>query len=274
MRTVAEHRTESPAVRRALTTVALAFLSCFLFVPLAAVFVQAFADGPREYWLALVEPTALAALRLTAVTALVAVPVNTLFGLAAAWAIARFEFPGRGLLITLIDLPFAISPVVSGLVFVLMFGAQGLFGPWLMAHGIKIIFAVPGILLATMFVTVPFVARELIPVMQEQGSEEEQAALALGASAWQMFRRVTLPNIHWALLYGVVLLNARAIGEFGAVSIVSGHIRGQTNTAPLHVEILYNEYNFAAAFAVASVLALMALATLAAKTLVGRQITQ
>ena len=202
-----------------------------------------------------------------------AVPLNTLFGVAAAWAIARFEFPGRGLLLTLIDLPFAISPVVAGLVFVLMFGAQGLLGPWLTAHGIKVIFAVPGILLATMFVTVPFVARELIPVMQEQGSEEEQAALALGASGWQMFRRVTLPNIRWALLYGVVLLNARAIGEFGAVSIVSGHIRGQTNTAPLHVEILYNEYNFAAAFAVASVLALMALVTLAAKGILGRKTT-
>jgi sulfate/thiosulfate transport system permease protein len=264
-------RTESPAVRWALTALALGFLLCFLFIPLAAVFVQAFADGAREYWRALSEPTALAALRLTAVAALVAVPLNTLFGLAAAWTIARFRFPGRGLLITLIDLPFAISPVVSGLVFVLVFGAEGLLGPWLGAHDIKIIFAVPGILLATMFVTVPFVARELIPVMEEQGSEEEQAALALGASGWQMFRRITLPNIRWALLYGVVLTNARAIGEFGAVSIVSGHIRGQTNTAPLHVEILYNEYSFAAAFAVASVLALMALATLAAKSVIGRR---
>jgi sulfate/thiosulfate transport system permease protein len=269
-----DRRTESLAARLALTTLALGFLLCFLFVPLAAVFVQACADGAGAYWQALVEPTALAALRLTAVAALVAVPVNTLFGLAAAWAIARFEFPGRGLLITLIDLPFAISPVVSGLVFVLMFGAQGALGPWLAAHGVRIVFAVPGILLATMFVTVPFVARELIPVMQEQGAEEEQAALALGASGWQMFRRITLPNIRWALLYGVVLLNARAIGEFGAVSIVSGHIRGQTNTAPLHVEILYNEYNFAAAFAVASVLALMALATLAAKAVVGRRVAQ
>jgi sulfate/thiosulfate transport system permease protein len=266
-------RTESRAVRWGLTALALGFLLCFLFVPLAAVFVQAFADGALEYGRALVEPTAQAALRLTAVAALVAVPMNTLFGVAAAWAIARFRFPGRGLLITLIDLPFAISPVVSGLVFVLMFGAQGLLGPWLEAHGIKIIFAVPGILLATMFVTVPFVARELIPVMEEQGSEEEQAALALGASGWQMFRRITLPNIRWALLYGVVLMNARAIGEFGAVSIVSGHIRGQTNTAPLHVEILYNEYNFAAAFAVASVLALMALATLAAKSVLARRRT-
>jgi sulfate transport system permease protein len=269
-----DRRSESSVVRWTLTAVALAFLLCFLFVPLAVVFMQAFAEGVRAYWMALVEPMSLAALRLTALAALVAVPVNTLFGLAAAWAIARFDFPGRGLLITLIDLPFAISPVVSGLVFVLMFGAQGLLGPWLIAHDIKIVFAVPGILLATMFVTVPFVARELIPVMQEQGSEEEQAALALGASGWQMFRRVTLPNIRWALFYGVVLLNARAIGEFGAVSMVSGHIRGQTNTAALHVEILYNEYNFAAAFAVASVLALMALATLVAKSIVGRRITQ
>jgi len=264
--------TESAAVRWALTAAALVFLLCFLFVPLAAVFVQAFADGVGEYWLALVEPTALAALRLTVIAALVAVPLNTLFGVAAAWLLARFQFPGRGLLVTLIDLPFAISPVVAGLVFVLMFGAQGLLGPWLAAHGIRIVFAVPGILLATLFVTVPFVARELIPVMQEQGSEEEQAALALGASGWQMFTRVTLPNIRWALLYGVVLLNARAIGEFGAVSIVSGHIRGQTNTAPLHVEILYNEYNFAAAFAVASVLAMMALVTLAAKSFIGRRV--
>jgi len=268
----ASRRTESSAVRWSLTALALAFLLCFLFVPLMAVFVQAIADGAREYWRALSEQSATAALRLTVVAALVAVPLNTLFGLAAAWAIARFRFPGRGLLVTLIDLPFAISPVVAGLVFVLLFGAQGLFGPWLGAHGIQIIFAVPGILLATMFVTVPFVARELIPVMEEQGSEEEQAALALGASGWQMFRRVTLPNIRWALLYGVVLTNARAIGEFGAVSIVSGHIRGQTNTAPLHVEILYNEYNFAAAFAVASVLALMALATLAAKSIIGRRV--
>lgn len=258
------------AVRAALTLIALGFLLCFLFVPLASVFAQAFADGAGQYWAALTEPNAVAALRLTAIAALVAVPVNTLFGLAAAWAIARFSFRGRGLLVTLIDLPFAISPVVSGLVFVLVFGAQGVLGPWLAAHDIKIVFAVPGILLATMFVTVPFVARELIPVMEEQGSEEEQAALALGAGGWQTFRRVTLPNIRWALLYGVVLLNARAIGEFGAVSIVSGHIRGQTNTAPLHVEILYNEYNFAAAFAVASVLALMALATLAAKSMLGR----
>ena len=262
---------EGRAVRWALIAAALTFLAGFLFVPLAAVFTQALSGGVRAYWAALVEENAVAALGLTALAALVAVPVNTLFGVAAAWAIARFEFPGRGLLVTFIDLPFAVSPVVSGLVFVLLFGAQGLVGPWLLAHGVQVIFAVPGILLATLFVTAPFVARELIPVMQEQGAEEEQAALALGASGWQMFRRVTLPNVRWALLYGVVLLNARAIGEFGAVSIVSGHIRGRTNTAPLHVEILYNEYNFSAAFAVASVLALMALATLAAKTVVGRR---
>ena len=270
MNSTAARTTETPAARWALTAIALFFLSGFLFVPLAAVFVAAFAQGVRAYWAAISEPDAMAALRLTAVAALVAVPLNTLFGVAAAWAIARFEFPGRGLLITLIDAPFAVSPVVSGLVFVLLFGAQGWAGPWLLSHGMRVIFAVPGILLATLFVTVPFVARELIPVLQEQGSEEEQAALALGASGWQMFRRVTLPNIRWALLYGVVLLNARAIGEFGAVSVVSGHIRGRTNTAPLHVEILYNEYNFSAAFAVASVLALMALVTLAVKSILGR----
>ena len=256
----------------ALVGLALGFLACFLLVPLAAVFVEALGEGPAAYWRALAEPDTLSALRLTALTALVAVPLNTLFGLAAAWAIARFEFPGRRLLLTLIDLPFTVSPVVAGLVFVLLFGAQSALGPWLADHGIKILFAVPGIVLATLFVTVPFVARELIPVMQEQGIEEEQAALALGASGWQTFRRVTLPNIRWALLYGVVLLNARAIGEFGAVSIVSGHIRGETNTAPLHVEILYNEYNFAAAFAVASVLAAAALVTLAAKAVVRRRV--
>jgi sulfate transport system permease protein len=270
MRGALPRTTETRAARWALTGVALLFLAGFLFVPLAAVFAAAFAEGLRAYWAALREPDALAALRLTAVAALVAVPLNTLFGLAAAWAIARFEFVGRGLLVTLIDVPFAVSPVVSGLVFVLLFGAQGWLGPWLAAHGVRVIFAVPGILLATMFVTVPFVARELIPVLQEQGSEEEQAALALGAGGWQVFRRVTLPNIRWALLYGVVLLNARAIGEFGAVSVVSGHIRGRTNTAPLHVEILYNEYNFTAAFAVASVLALMALVTLVLKSILGR----
>jgi sulfate transport system permease protein len=270
MRPAAAVRSEGLVARWTLIALALLFLAGFLFLPLAAVFSAAFAEGLGAYGAALADPDALSALRLTALAALVAVPLNTLFGLAAAWAIARFEFPGRGLLVTLIDLPFAVSPVVSGLVFVLLFGAQGLAGPWLLAHGVRVIFAVPGILLATLFVTVPFVARELIPVLREQGSEEEEAALALGASGWQTFRRVTLPNIRWALLYGVVLLNARAIGEFGAVSIVSGHIRGRTTTAPLHVEILYNEYNFTAAFAVASVLALMALVTLALKSALER----
>jgi sulfate transport system permease protein len=260
------------AARWALTALALLFLGCFLLIPLAAVFVQALAEGAGGYWRAIADPDTRAALRLTVLTALMAVPVNTLVGLAAAWAIARFQFPGRRLLVALIDLPFTVSPVVAGLVFVLLFGAQSALGPWLSEHGIRILFAVPGIILATLFVTSPFVARELIPVMQEQGIEEEQAALALGASGWQTFWRVTLPNIRWALLYGVVLLNARAIGEFGAVSIVSGHIRGQTNTAPLHVEILYNEYNFAAAFAVASVLAAAALLTLAAKAIIGRRV--
>lgn len=267
-------RAEPRLAQWGLVGAALAFLACFLFLPLVVVFVEAFADGWRHYAASILEPDALAALKLTAVAALVAVPINTVFGLAAAWAIARFEFPGRSLLLSLIDLPFAVSPVVSGLVFVLMFGAQGLLGPWLAARGIRIIFAVPGILLATLFVTVPLVARELVPLMQEQGSEEEQAAVALGASGWQMFRRVTLPKIRWGLLYGVVLLNARAIGEFGAVSVVSGHIRGLTTTAPLHVEILYNEYNFSAAFAVASVLALAALASLAAKSAVGRKVAR
>lgn len=263
-------RADGAAARWGLTAVALVFLAGFLFVPLAAVFTEAFSQGVRAYWAALREPDAVAALRLTALATVVAVPVNTLFGVAAAWAVARFRFPGRALLVTLIDLPFAVSPVVAGLVFVLLFGAQGLLGPWLVAHGVRVIFAVPGILLATLFVTVPFVARELIPVLEEQGAEEELAAIALGASGWQTFWRVTLPNLRWGLLYGVVLLNARAIGEFGAVSIVSGHIRGRTNTAPLHVEILYNEYNFTAAFAVASVLALLALATLGVKAVVER----
>lgn len=257
---------EGVVVQWALTLIALTFLAGFLFVPLAAVFTEALAQGGRAYLAAVSEPDALAALRLTALAAIVAVPLNTAFGLAAAWAIAKFNFPGRGLLVSLIDLPFAVSPVVSGMVFVLLFGAQGYLGPWLAERGVQIVFAVPGILLATLFVTVPFVARELVPVMQEQGTDEEQAALALGASGWQTFVRVSLPNIRWALLYGVVLLNARAIGEFGAVSIVSGHIRGKTTTAPLHVEILYNEYNFTAAFAVASVLALAAVATLAVKS--------
>jgi sulfate/thiosulfate transport system permease protein len=259
---------DPPFARWALTLIALGFLVLFLLVPLAAVFVQALDQGLRVYVAAIAEPMALAALRLTAFVTALVLPLNIAFGVAAAWAITRFRFPGRQLLITFIDLPFAISPVVSGLVFVLLFGANGYFGSWLAAHGIRIIFAVPGIVLATLFVTVPFVARELIPLMEEQGAEEEEAAIALGASGWQMFWRVTLPKIRWGLLYGVILLNARAIGEFGAVSVVSGHVRGQTNTAPLHVEVLYNEYEFTAAFAVASVLAGLALVTIAAKSVV------
>jgi sulfate/thiosulfate transport system permease protein len=259
-------RPASTAIDWVLWAVALVFLTAFLFVPLAAVFGQAFSQGVALYWRSVTEREAVSALGLTLFTALCVVPLNVVFGVAAAWAIARFQFRGKALLISLIDLPFSVSPVVSGLVFVLLFGANGYFGPWLTAHDIRIIFAVPAIVLATLFVTVPFVARELIPVMQEQGAEAEEAALALGASGWQMFRRVTLPNIRWGLLYGVVLLTARAIGEFGAVSVVSGHIRGQTNTAPLQVEILYNEYNFTAAFAVASLLTAIALVTIVVRT--------
>jgi sulfate transport system permease protein len=255
-------------VRAILILVALAFLGLFLIAPLAAVFTQAFAKGWAAYVAAIREPEALSAIRLTLLTAGIAVPLNLVFGICAAWAITKFSFPGKNLLLTLIDLPFAVSPVIAGMVFVLLFGARGALGPWLSDHNIKIIFAVPGIVLATLFVTFPFVARELIPLMQEQGTDEEQAAMMLGASGWQTFRRVTLPNIKWALLYGVILCNARAMGEFGAVSVVSGHIRGQTNTLPLHVEILYNEYNFVAAFAVASLLTLLALVTLIAKSLV------
>jgi sulfate/thiosulfate transport system permease protein len=261
----APHLSEPRVARWVLTIVALLFLGVFLFLPLVAIFAQAFASGARAYWDAIVEAEALSAFRLTLLAAAVAVPLNTTFGIAAAWAVTRFSFPGKHLLVTLIDLPFAVSPVISGLVFVLLFGMRGIFGPWLTEHDVRVIFAVPGILLATLFVSVPFVARELIPLMQEQGSEEEQAAISLGASGWQAFLRVTIPKVKWGLLYGVVLLNARAIGEFGAVSVVSGHIRGETNTAPLHVEILYNEYNFAAAFAVASMLAIFALVTIAAK---------
>ena len=260
--------TEGRLVSLLLTAVALGFLAAFLFVPLAAVFTQAFADGMVVYWRAVSDPEALSAVRLTLLTALCVVPLNLTFGVAAAWTVARFDFRGKRVLITLIDLPFAVSPVVSGLVFVLLFGGQGLFGAWLAEHDVRIIFAVPGIVLATLFITVPFVARELIPVMEGQGADAEEAALALGASGWQMFRRVTLPNIRWGLLYGTVLLTARAVGEFGAVSVVSGHIRGQTNTIPLHVEILYNEYNFAAAFAVASLLTAIALVTLVARSLI------
>jgi sulfate transport system permease protein len=259
--------TEAPLVRGLLVAVALTFLALFLFLPLVSVLVEAFRGGVGAYLGALADPDALAATRLTLFVAAIAVPANLVFGLAAAWAIAKFEFRGKSLLITLIDLPFSVSPVISGLVYVLLFGAQGTFGPFLKAHGVEIIFAVPGIVLATIFVTFPFVARELIPLMQEQGTLEEEAALSLGASGWQTFRRVTLPNAKWGLVYGVLLCNARAMGEFGAVSVVSGHIRGLTNTMPLHVEILYNEYNFVAAFAMASVLALLALVTLLVKTL-------
>ena len=259
-------RTEPFWVRMTLLIIAFAFLLGFLLLPLTVVFVQAFSKGWSVYIEALLEPNALLAARLTLLTALIAVPLNLVFGVAAAWSIAKFEFKGKSLLITLIDLPFSVSPVVSGLIYVLMFGLQGWLGPWLQAHDIKLIFAVPGIVLATLFVTFPFVARELIPLMQSQGTEEEEAALVLGASGWQIFWHVTLPNIRWGLLYGVILCNARAMGEFGAVSVVSGHIRGQTNTLPLHVEILYNEYNSAAAFAVASLLASLALVTLALKS--------
>jgi sulfate/thiosulfate transport system permease protein len=260
---------EEPAwVRWTLIGLALAFLTLFLFVPLISVFYEALKKGWDVYVAAITEPDAVSAIQLTLTAAAIAVPLNLTFGIAAAWAIAKFEFRGKNLLITLIDLPFSVSPVVSGLIYVLIFGLQGWLGPWLAEHDIKIIFAVPGIVLATIFVTVPFIARELIPLMQSQGTEEEEAAVVLGANGWQIFFRVTLPNIKWGLLYGTILCNARAMGEFGAVSVVSGHIRGSTNTLPLHVEILYNEYNFAAAFAVASLLAMLALVTLALKTLI------
>jgi sulfate transport system permease protein len=259
--------TERGTTRVVLTLTALAFLTVCLILPLAAVFTEAFRNGVDAYMDAFREPDAQAAIRLTLTVAAIAVPLNLVFGVAASWAVAKFEFRGTSLLITLIDLPFSVSPVVSGLVYVLLFGAQGLLGPWLAAHNIQIIFALPGIVLATVFVTFPFVARELIPLMQDQGTGDEEAALTLGASGFKTFWTVTLPNIRWALLYGVLLCNARAMGEFGAVAVVSGHIRGETNTMPLHVEILYNEYNFVAAFAVASLLALLALVTLAAKSL-------
>ena len=258
--------TSEPAwVRRLLIGIALAFLGLFLFVPLAAVFTQALAKGFGAYFATFKDETTLSSIKLTLLAAIISVPLNCVFGVCAAWAIAKFEFRGKNLLITLIDLPFSVSPVISGLIFVLLFGAHGYLGSWLVEHGVRVIFAVPGIVIATCFITFPFVARELIPLMQEQGAEEEEAALSLGASGWQTFWRVTLPNIRMGVLYGVVLLNARAMGEFGAVSVVSGHIRGQTNTLPLHVEILYNEYQTAAAFAVASLLALLAIATLVAK---------
>jgi sulfate/thiosulfate transport system permease protein len=258
---------EPQAVRILLIATALLFLALFLVVPLAAVFVQAFSRGVQVYFAAITEPDAWHAVKLTLLAAAIAVPLNTIFGLGAAWAIAKFRFRGKQVLITLIDLPFAVSPVIAGLVYVLLFGAKGWLGPWISEHDVQIIFAVPGIVLATIFITFPFVARELIPLMQEQGTSHEEAALTLGATGWQTFWRVTLPSIKWGLLYGIILCNARAMGEFGAVSVVSGHIRGQTNTLPLHIEILYNEYQFAAAFAVASLLAGLALITLLAKSL-------
>ncbi len=258
---------DGPWLRAILVTLAAAFLLFFLVLPLVAVFYEALRGGIATYFAALTEPDALSAIQLTLTVAAIAVPMNVLFGIAAAWAIAKFDFKGKSFLVTLIDLPFSVSPVVAGLIYVLLFGAQGLFGPFLQAHHIQVIFAIPGIVLATVFVTFPYVARELIPLMESQGTLDEEVALTLGASGWTTFWRVTLPNIKWALLYGVLLCNARAMGEFGAVSVVSGHIRGYTNTMPLHVEILYNEYNIQAAFAVASLLALLALVTLATKTL-------
>ena len=269
------HRIGEPAiVRWALTAIALVFLGLFLVLPLAAVFSQAFEKGLAVYLEALREPDTLASVKLTLITAAVTVPLNLVFGVCAAWAIAKFTFPGKNLLITLIDLPFSVSPVVAGLIYVLLFGRQGWLGPWCEAHNIKILFAVPGIILATVFVTFPFIARELIPLMEAQGKDEEEAAMVLGATGLQTFFRVTLPNVKWGILYGVILCNARAMGEFGAVSVVSGHIRGSTNTLPLHVEILYNEYNYTAAFAVASLLAFLALITLVVKTVAEWKVQQ
>ena len=266
--------TEPALVRWILIGTALLFLSLLLLLPLAVIFTEALKKGAASYLESFREPEAWAAIRLTLLAAIIAVPLNLIFGVAAAWAIAKFEFFGKNVLITLIDLPFAVSPVISGMIFVLLFGMQGWMGPWLQAHDIKIVFAVPGIILATMFVTFPFVARELIPLMQAQGTEEEEAALVMGASGWQTFMRVTLPNIKWGLLYGVILCNARAMGEFGAVSVVSGHIRGLTNTLPLHIVILYNEYNFVAAFAVASLLTFLALVTLVIKRFIEWKLIQ
>jgi sulfate/thiosulfate transport system permease protein len=263
-----KHITESGVVRVILISVALLFLALIVLLPLLSVFIEAFKKGTEVYIASITDPDALSALKLTLLTALVAVPLNTVFGVAAAWAISKFSFRGKNVLITLIDLPFAVSPVISGLIYILLFGAQGFFGPWLSDHNIQIVFALPGIILATTFVTFPFVARELIPLMQAQGVQEEEAAASLGAKGWQIFWRVTLPNIKWGLLYGIILCNARAMGEFGAVSVVSGHIRGETNTLPLHIEILYNEYQFSAAFAVASLLVLLALLTLVIKSFI------
>lgn len=263
-----KHNTEHCAVQWLLIGIALLFIGLVVMLPLVSVFVEAFRKGADMYLKALIEPDALSALKLTLIIALIAVPVNTIFGVAAAWAISKFSFKGKNFLITLIDLPFAVSPVIAGLVYILLFGAQGYLGPWLGEQGIQIVFALPGIVLATIFVTVPFVARELIPLMQAQGVQEEEAAASLGARGWSIFWKVTLPNIKWGLLYGIILSNARAMGEFGAVSVVSGHIRGQTNTLPLHVEILYNEYQFSAAFAVASLLVMLAVLTLIVKAIV------
>ncbi len=258
---------ESFPARLALIAIAFVFLAAFLVLPLVSVFFEAFRKGAESFWEAIVEPDALSAIRLTLLVAAISVPLNLIFGVMAAWAIAKFEFKGKAFLITLIDLPFSISPVISGLVYVILFSSHSVLGPWLKSYGIEILFAVPGIVLATIFVTFPFVARELIPLMQDQGNGDEEAAISLGASGWQTFWYVTLPNIKWGLLYGVLLCNARAMGEFGAVSVVSGHIRGETNTMPLHVEILYNEYNIGAAFAVATLLAGLALVTLVLKTI-------
>ena len=271
---VARATTEPVWVRRVLIGVALVFLSLFLFVPLVSVFFEAFKKGWEVYVAAITEADAVSAMWLTLIAAAISVPLNLVFGVSAAWAIAKFDFRGKSVLLTLIDLPFSVSPVIAGLIYVLVFGLQGWFGEWLMEHDLKVIFAVPGIVLATIFVTFPFVARELIPLMQAQGQEQEEAARVLGASGWQTFWKVTLPNVKWGLLYGVILCNARAMGEFGAVSVVSGHIRGETNTMPLHIEILYNEYQFAASFAVASLLASLALVTLVLKYIVERRVHQ
>jgi sulfate transport system permease protein len=271
-RRVSDATTEPAWVRRLLIAVALAFLTVFLFVPLVAVFVEALKKGIDVYLAAISEPDAVSAIKLTLLAAAISVPLNLVFGVAAAWSIAKFDFRGKNLLLTFIDLPFSVSPVIAGLIFVLVFGLQGWLGEWLRDQDLKIIFALPGIVIATIFITFPFIARELIPLMQAQGTEQEEAARVLGAGGWQIFRRITLPNVKWALLYGVILCNARAMGEFGAVSVVSGHIRGQTNTMPLHIEILYNEYQFAAAFAVASLLAGLALVTLALKYFVERRV--
>ncbi len=257
-------------LRITLIGISLLFMGLFLLVPLFSIFYEAFRQGMVVYWAAITEPDALSAIKLTLLAAAIALPLNAIFGIAAAWAITKFDFRGKSMLLTLIDLPFSVSPVIAGLALVLIYGANSLIGGWLEAHGLQVIFAVPGIVIATVFITFPFVARELIPLMQQQGSSEEEAARILGASGWQIFRRVTLPNIKWALLYGLILSNARAMGEFGAVSIVSGHIRGETNTMPLHIEVVYNEYQFSAAFAVASLLALLALVTLVLKYFVER----